>query len=51
LWLDPKYRGKLLGYTTYETSGKVLDKYPEHDEGYLEECVANLKKKGVEIEG
>ncbi|MCE5285168.1 MAG: TIGR02328 family protein [Pelosinus sp.] len=51
LWLDPKYRGKLLGYTAYETSGKVLDKYQEHDERYLQECVANLKKKGVEIEG
>lgn len=49
LWLDPKYRGKLLGYAAYETSGEVLDKYPEHNERYLKECIDNLRGKGIDI--
>lgn len=48
-WLDSKYRGKLLGYTSYNTGGEVLDAYPEHDERYLAECIANLNGKGIEI--
>lgn len=49
LWLDHKYRGKLLGYTPYEASEILFEKYPEHDERYLEECLDNLKRKGIDI--
>ncbi len=44
-WCDPKYRGKSLGY-----SESLLNDgydYPEHDENYLQECLDNLKKKGI----
>ncbi|MDD4722918.1 MAG: TIGR02328 family protein [Acidaminococcaceae bacterium] len=47
IWLDSNYRGKSLGYVDYNTDGKVLEKYPEHDQKYLTECIDNLKGKGV----
>lgn len=54
-WLDFTYRGKILGY---DTSVKPNDKfnthsnqiiYPEHDDKYLQECIINLKNKGITI--
>lgn len=50
LWLDPSYRGKILGFDisnfTY-VSGTVGLEYPEHNEAYYQECLDNLKAKGV----
>jgi uncharacterized protein (TIGR02328 family) len=52
LWNDPFYRGK--NCKPHDKSslnagrGNEADPvYPEHDEAYLQECVLNLKKKGV----
>ncbi len=52
-WLDCTYRGKLIGYDLSDfTEQKTLVKgliYPEHDKAYLQECLENLKNKGIEV--
>lgn len=61
-WAVTNYRGKELGFAS---SGEVdpnkvalklmfskyskLNIYAEHDERYLQECLDNLKAKGIEI--
>lgn len=53
LWLDEKYRGKKCdpynrGFC--EVGTFYTDTiYPEHDESYLRECMANLASKGIVI--
>ncbi|MDO5755352.1 MAG: TIGR02328 family protein [Tissierellia bacterium] len=49
-WYDERYRGK--NTPSYDTIKKVpLTRpiYPEHDEGYYQECLDNLKHKGIFI--
>lgn len=58
-WLNPLYRGKnckereflsdIIGsfMITAGLEGKEI--YPEHNDAYLQECIDNLKAKGVEI--
>lgn len=60
IWLCCDYRGKELGYAQPMEfcDGIMLDLcknldetiYPEHHEEYLEECLDNLKSKGIEID-
>lgn len=71
IWVDPYYRGKVLGYDLefasvmgtkieygmsitkdFDQPKYIIDYiiYPEHNEEYLEECLDNLKLKGIEIE-
>jgi uncharacterized protein (TIGR02328 family) len=53
LWFDPNYRGKLLGHdnTSFTYVGGVANlEYPEHNQAYLQECLDNLKAKGITIE-
>jgi uncharacterized protein (TIGR02328 family) len=52
-WLRPRYRGKkcndhdgVLRYNVCNMSDPI---YPEHNDAYLQECIDNLKAKGVEI--
>lgn len=57
LWYVWGYRGKNLPTVTYDESleqghdryfsGIII--YPEHDDKYLQECLDNLKSKGIEI--
>jgi uncharacterized protein (TIGR02328 family) len=47
-WKIPKYRGKILGFGINPKEGD-LHRYPEHNEKYLEECIENLKRKGIII--
>lgn len=63
IWYDAEYRGKAIGIdTSYFTKSTIVEDrnhedfrtwryqiYPEHDERYLEECIENLSRKGVEI--
>lgn len=54
LWYCPEYRGKnAMPWPTILTSEKnLLAKskiYPEHNDVYLAECIANLTKKGVKL--
>ena len=50
-WLDKNYRGKTCPpYQDLpeEKLGNTI--YSEHDAGYYEECLANLREKGIELE-
>ena len=54
-WYSPEYRGKntspwpndMMVEPEETTEGALI--YPEHDDAYREECLANLWKKGVEL--
>lgn len=51
-WADPKYRGKNCppyGRTPAEEPTGPGPVYPEHDAAYREECLENLRKKGVKL--
>lgn len=60
-WQNANYRGKDLGIQSdwcnlhkalvYALAGsnQGINIYPEHDEAYLQECIENLKSKGIEI--
>lgn len=47
-WLEPSYRGKKAApYEEVEEVPLTSPIYPEHDAFYLEECLANLRDKGI----
>jgi uncharacterized protein (TIGR02328 family) len=59
-WTESNYRGKKCKeYDLFEAGFELLDSknlfdktlniYPEHDGEYYQECIENLKKKGIEI--
>ena len=50
-WLDIQYRGKDIGIdnTDFILVPAELYNYPEHNEIYLQECLQNLKQKGIVI--
>jgi uncharacterized protein (TIGR02328 family) len=53
-WFDPLYRGQKIGYVNgiryLPNYGKpILEHYPEHNDAYLNECLENLKGKGIII--
>lgn len=61
IWYTWDYRGKNLGIQegwvnkdikTIVSNKICLDKiiYPEHNDAYLQECLDNLKNKGINIE-
>lgn len=47
-WYNPIYRGKQLGFTHILTGIEPKD-YPEHNQSYLQECLDNLKEKGITL--
>jgi len=50
-WRDKNYRGKIAEkYRNLEE--KMIDGpiYKEHNQQYLQECIENLRKKGIELE-
>lgn len=55
-WID-YYRGKTIGDYPNWCNQELLDIlttsndiiFPEHDDIYLQECLDNLKSKGIEI--
>lgn len=57
MWYNRIYRGKNLPSAQLSEVGTYnyfpeLDKqliYPEHDDGYLKECLLNLKSKGADL--
>lgn len=60
VWRDPNYRGKVLGtqldwinpdlFESISEATKTHYCYPaEHNDVYLQECIDNLKGKGIEI--
>lgn len=53
-WFNRLYRGKVLPPFTLREAGAYLPGgadviYPEHDDGYLAECLDNLSAKGAEL--
>ena len=50
LWLDRDYRGKTCP-PYHELPAEEIEHpiYPEHDAAYLQECLENLKEKGIDI--
>lgn len=49
-WLDKEYRGKQMpAYDRIEAETLPAIIYPEHDAAYLQECLDNLKQKGIII--
>lgn len=49
-WLDKEYRGKQMPvYDKLEVENLPVIIYPEHDAVYLQECLDNLKQKGIVI--
>ena len=61
-WYNACWRGKNLGeqfdwvnekaigsYLIRATNNGII--YHEHDDKYLQECIDNLKEKGIEING
>ncbi|TGE35086.1 hypothetical protein E4K67_27195 [Desulfosporosinus fructosivorans] len=53
-WYCPEYRGKnTMPWPCALSSEYNLCEedliYPEHDDAYREECIANLKHKGIEL--
>lgn len=50
-WRDKNYRGKVAEkYRNLEE--KMIDSpiYKEHNQEYLQECIENLREKGIELE-
>ena len=50
-WRDKNYRGKIAEkYRNLEE--KMIDSpiYKEHNQEYLQECIKNLREKGIELE-
>ena len=59
IWREANYCGKKLGFeenwcdpavviACIENEGNI---YPEHNDAYLNECLENLRQKGIEISG
>lgn len=56
IWYNPDYRGNTLGMVEGWTCKPILEQYCkqdkifiEHNGEYLQECIDNLKGKGIEI--
>lgn len=53
LWKNMCYRGKRIGFDTslLNQGMVVIDRpiYQEHNDTYLQECIDNLHRKGVDI--
>ena len=56
IWYDGNYRGTSIGYQKdwcdFNECVEAFKKdiiYPEHNDEYLQECIDNLKSKGIEI--
>ena len=50
-WRDKNYRGKIAeSYDNLEEMEINTPIYKEHNEAYLQECIENLRLKGIEID-
>ena len=50
-WLDKNHRGKTCpSYEDLPEEILTSPIYKEHDAAYYEECLANLREKGIELE-
>ena len=50
-WRDKNYRGKIAeSYCNLEEVKTNNPIYIEHNEAYLQECIENLRVKGIELD-
>lgn len=54
VWKDSRYRGKSIGMVDNAPQSSLVCKddkhvYAEHDKAYLDECLANLKRKNAKL--
>lgn len=56
IWYNWNYRGKRVGFCCPHDVCEAIDRYfsgciiyPEHNDEYLQECLDNLRSKGIEI--
>ena len=54
VWKDPRYRGNRIGIVDSSPQSSFIYKdirhvYAEHDKAYLDDCLANLKRKNVKL--
>ena len=50
-WRDKNYRGKIAeSYVNLEEIEINIPIYKEHNEAYLQECIENLRLKGIELD-
>ena len=61
VWIDANWRGNTLGremgWASMRQAYEIITKskftntpiYPEHNDEYLQECIENLKSKGIDI--
>ena len=54
VWKDPRYRGNRIGIVDSTPQSSFICKdirhvYAEHDKAYLDDCLANLKRKNVKL--
>jgi uncharacterized protein (TIGR02328 family) len=50
-WFIYNYRGRILGYDNFNFfEYDYSPVYSEHDDDYLQECLTNLKNKGIILE-
>ena len=54
VWKDPRYRGNRIGIVDSSPQSIFICKdtrhvYAEHDNAYLDECLANLKRKNAKL--
>jgi uncharacterized protein (TIGR02328 family) len=50
-WYTPSYRGRNIGYddSDFTKMKGTMHRYKEHDENYYNECIVDLKRKGIVI--
>ena len=48
-WYDFIYRGKRVQAIKYNPKKELYKNYPEHNKAYLNECLDNLRNKGIII--
>lgn len=48
-WYNSNYCGKQVGILDIKKEKVELLIYPEHNQEYYQECIKNLKQKGIEL--
>ena len=49
IWYNPLYRGKNCKEWEEMCINELGVRYPEHNDAYLQECIDNLKAKGITL--
>lgn len=50
MWMYLNYRGKNCDWINPHINEDYIERYPEHNDEYYQECIDNLRAKGIEIQ-